>query len=62
MSTYTREQLESAKSTLRRAAMVAYGGDLLGTALVSVEVSDSDAVKLLDNDANGVTFKLEDYL
>jgi hypothetical protein len=49
--TYTATQIADAKAAIKRAVMVRFGGDLLGPALVGVEVSDADAQRYL----NGAT-------
>lgn len=46
LTTYTRGELEEARHTVARCVMLDYG-DLCGTALVSVEVTDQEAARYL---------------
>lgn len=42
-----RGEINAAKAEIKRTIMARYGGDLIGPALVGVEVSDDDAARWL---------------
>lgn len=45
---YDATQIAEATAEIRRTVMARFGGDLLGPALASVEVSEEDAIRYLD--------------
>jgi len=58
---YTNEQIEEARQTLTRAAMLHVAG-LFGPELTGVEVNDHDCIVYLNEQALGIELNIAKYL